>query len=308
MAGVRKPALEDRSYDIYKMIVEKHFIPALGKIPLEDLKPFHIESYQNQKLNGGRKDNKSGGLSTTTVQNHNHLLTTALDYGVRMQMIKTNPAKAVKAPKRADVDVAFLDEDEIKSLLSAAPDSWIHEFVFFAVQTGMRRGEIIGLEWKNVDLKEKNVHVEQILQRVRGQGLKFKSPKTKSSRRTIAINDELVSLLKGIKKRQAERQLLLGEKYYTDRKLVFCNEDGSPCNPQGVTRQFKRLATKAGFPELRLHDLRHTHASLLLKKGIHAKVVQERLGHSSITQTMDTYTHVQQSLQKEAAEKISITS
>ena len=303
-----KSTLQDRSYASYKMIVEKHFIPALGDIPLKDLKPFHIESYQNQKLTTGRKDKKSGGLSPTTVQNHNHLLTTALDYGVRMQMIKNNPAKVVKAPRRAEVDVKFLDKGEIKKLLNAAPESWIHDFVLFAVQTGMRRGEVIGLEWENVDLKNKKIHVKQILQRVRGQGLKFKSPKTKSSQRTIDLNDELVNLLKDIKKHQAKRRLRLGKKYYTDKNLVFCNEDGSPCNPQGVTRQFKRLAKKAGFFELRLHDLRHSHASLLLKEGVHPKVVQERLGHSSITQTLDTYSHIQPSLQKEAAEKITITS
>ncbi len=302
-----KPNLAPRSYESYKMIVEKHLIPELGNIKLKKLKPFHIQSYQSKKLSSGRRDGKKGGLSNTTVNRHNTLLSSALNYAVRMQMLPKNPAKAVKPPREDNREMVVLNEDQIKKLLDNCEDDWIYNIIYFSVNTGMRRGEVIGLRWKDVEFNNKVVRVNQICQRIRNKGIIFKEPKTQASRRSIAISRDLIKLLKNIRKKQNEQKLFMGEKYYTEQNLVFCNDDGTPMNPQGVTRKFKQVAKSAGFPDMRLHDLRHTHASLLLSKNISPKVIQERLGHKNISQTLDTYSHVSPKMQREAAEKIQLS-
>lgn len=307
LEGYCKPNLAARSYSSYKMIVDRHITPALGDIKLQDLKAFHIQSYQSQKLRKGRKDGKDGGLSPTTVRKHNHLISQSLNYAVQMEMLKSNPAKTVSAPKREDKEIMYLKKDEIETLLDACPDDgWMEKYIYFSIRTGMRRGEVLGLRWKDVDLNDEVINVNQTLQRVRNKGINFKSPKTRSGRRSIVINSRVVEILNEIRKDQNKNKLSHGKDYYTDQNLVFCNDDGSPVNPQGVTRRFKKIAKKAGFPELRLHDLRHTHATLLMRNGVNPKVVQQRLGHKNISQTLDTYSHVSTDLQRDAVERISI--
>ncbi|SDC69277.1 Site-specific recombinase XerD [Candidatus Frackibacter sp. WG11] len=299
-----KPNLAPSRYANYREIIERHFIPELGSIQLKNLKPMHIQSYQSKKLTTGRQDGKPGGLSKTTVEKHNRILSQALKYAVKLQIIKSNPADPIKAPSPEEPEIKYLNKEQVNKVLKETKDKWIYNFIYISVNTGMRRGEMLGLRWKDIDLNKKTIQVRQISQRIRNEGIIFKKPKTKSSERLISISNNVVKAIKKIKREQSENKLLLGPNYYTKQNLVFCNEDGSPANPQGVTRRFKRVAKRAGFKDIRLHDLRHTHATLLLQEGVHPKVVQERLGHSSITQTLDTYSHVIPSLQQEAADKL----
>lgn len=293
-----KPNLQPRSYESYRMIARRHFAESLGKIKLQDLKPIHIQSYQTEKL----KD-----LSGTTVQNHHHILSQAIKYGIRLQLIETNPVEVIKAPPRDEPQLQYLDREGVNKVLELSKGKWLHPYIYVAIHTGMRRGEMLGLEWDRVDLKGGKISVVQTLQRVRNEGLIFKKPKTKSSKRMITISQDVVKVLKKLKKRQAKLRLKY-KNYYQEKNLVFCEERksraGEPCNPYTVTRRWNRIADKAGYPDVRLHDLRHTHATLLLSAGVNVKIIQERMGHAKVTTTLDTYSHVVPTLQREAAEKL----
>ncbi len=298
-----KNNLAPSTLESYEIIVKTHLIPALGAIKLSNLEPMHINSYQTQKLNSGRKDGKPGGLSKRTVQYHHRVLSKALKHAVKWRVINTNPATYIDAPSPDTPEITAMTSEQVNKLLDNAT-GWVYNFLYIAVFTGMRRSEILGLRWKDIDLKEKVIHVRQSVTKPAGRDLVFRKPKTNSSIRPINIDDDVVNAFKRRKKEQNENQLFFGEKYNNEYNLVFTKEDGSPFLPQYATRQFNDVAKKAGLSEFRLHDLRHTHATLMLKAEVHPKVVQERLGHASITVTLDTYSHVIPSMQKEAVQKL----
>ena len=301
-----EPNLAPRSYQSYERIVKKHLIPAIGKIPLQKFEPIHVQTYQTKKLKKGRHDGKSGGLSNNTVRKHRQILSQALNFGVGLQMLKKNPCEHVKAPKHKRPILNYWDQEEVNKAIKAAKGKWIHDFLFLDLHTGMRRSELLGLKRENVNLTNGNIYVMTILQRIRRKGLILKEyPKTSKSRRNIDISKQVVAVLK----RHIEKQEQLkkeNKEFNKNNKhnLVFCENDGSMCNPGTVTRRFNYIRDSIDVKKIRLHDVRHTHATLLLKAGVHPKVVQERLGHESITTTMDTYSHVMPSMQKEAAAKM----
>lgn len=302
-----EPNLAPRSYERYEEIMKKHIIPAMGGIPLQKLKPMHVQTYQSKKLKSGRIDGKPGGLSNKSVRMHMHLLSQALKYAVGLQILKNNPCQHVKAPKVKKPKVNYLEEKEVNKLLKHIKQNgknWDYIFFSLAVHTGMRRGELLGLSWDDIDFKNSKIYIRDTLQRIRGKGLLLKEyPKTESSRRSIDISDKLVKLIKKHKKKQSEERLKYdGE--YQDNNMVFGNKNGSYVNPGSMTRRFNRYLEAAKVKKIRFHDLRHTHASLLLKAGEQPKVVQERLGHITIVTTQDLYSHLFPSMQKEAAKKM----
>lgn len=184
-----------------------------------------------------------------------------------------------------------LDEHESAVLLEAAKGVLIYPLVMVAITTGLRRGELAGLKWGDVDFQAATLSVNRAIEETRRYGVVEKLPKTGRSRRLIALPNIKIKMLKGIKKEQAELKLKLG-KIYNDQRYIFASDDASVWKPTYITRSFRRLVQKSDLGHLRLHDLRHTHASQLLKQGVNPKIVSERLGHSSIAMTMDTYSHV----------------
>jgi len=195
--------------------------------------------------------------------------------------------------------VRCLDE-QARLFLEAVAQSPYHELFTVALYTGMRRSELLGLPWKDVDLYLAQLSVTQTLHRLSSGGFIFGKPKTAKSRRTIALPPTVCILLRQLKERQIAERLLLGLRLQDD-DLVFSKPDGKPLDPSTITHTFRKIVKKAGLPILRFHDLRHTYASLMLKQGIHPKIVSERLGHSSIGITLDTYSHVMPGLQEAAA-------
>ena len=167
----------------------------------------------------------------------------------------------------------------------------------------MRRGELLGLRWQDVDLDGAVLNIQQTAQRIRGTGIVFRQPKTRLSRRAIALSAEAVAVLRRQRRTQAEGRLLAGAAY-EDRDLVFATGLGSPLGPENVLRTWYGVVEAAGLPGLRVHDLRHAHATLMLGKGIHPKIVSERLGHASVNITLDTYSHVLPGLQAAAADAL----
>lgn len=213
-------------------------------------------------------------------------------------MLPRNVADSVDAPRPRRPQVKVLDPEGVRSLLKAAEGHRDYAIIHTAVYTGLRRGELVALRWSDVDLDRGVLYVRQSMQRLGGQFV-FREPKTKKARRQVVLPRPTIAVLKAVRRQQAENKLRLGPEY-KDHDLVFCNPDGTPLDPGELSHRFANLAKKAGYPGLRLHDLRHTHATLLLAQGVHPKVVQERLGHENISTTLDIYSHVLPGLQEAA--------
>lgn len=291
-----------KTFERYAEIIHKHLVDALGRQPLAKLHPLRIQAYYSAALKTGRRDGK-GGLSPLTVLHHHRVLKDALKQAVRWRLIAVSPADAVQPPRPSDREMTVLDEKQTAALLAGAETTSLYVPIMLAVTTGMRRGEILAVRWKDVDLDAGTLAVSQSLEQTKEGGLRFKQPKTKRGRRVVALPSLAVQALRSHKAQQAKLRLQLGAAYQ-DHDLVCAQPDGKPFAPGAVTAGFKRLIAKLKLPPVRLHDLRHTHASQLLRQGVHPKVVSERLGHATIGITLDTYSHVMPGMQEDAARRI----
>jgi len=300
-----KPSLRPTTWENYEIQVMRHILPALGHLRLSQLQTSNLQKLYNDKLsNGGRLDGKEGGLSPRSVRYIHTLIHAALEQAKKEGMITINVADAVKLPHDQKKEIQCLDTEGVKKFLTAARDTKHFPAYFLALNTGLRRGELLGLRWKDVDLKAGSITVNQGLVRTK-QGLVFQEPKTKLSNRTIGISPQVVSVLKDHKKRQNEERLSAGEAYNKEHDLVFCNELGEPICPRGFTRHFERLLKRAGLEgKVTFHGLRHTFATLSLQEGAAARTVQEALGHHKAAFTLDVYSSVTDKMKKEATDKI----
>ena len=278
----------------YEFIVKKHLAPALGNIALNRLKPEAIQHYLSGKL----KDN----LSAKTVRHHYITLHGILQSAVKWGFLSRNPGDAVTPPRVKRPELTTWNEDDIHTFLEAAKDSPYYALFFTALYTGMRRNELLGLRWEDIDFMLGQIQVSRSLQCLRSGEIDFRPPKTASGRRSIALSASAILALKEHREKQSLERAMLGISE-NDSDLVFSQFDGKPLMPDSVTHAWIKLVRRAGVKPIRLHDARHTHASLMLKQGIHPKIVQERLGHASIQITLDTYSHVAPGLQEAAAKR-----
>jgi len=291
------PNLAPRTAEGYDFIIHRHIIPALGKILLTQLRPGAIQKYLSDKLSSGRLDG-DGGLSAQTVRHHHRTLHDALQLAVKQGLLARNPADAVTVPHVEKTEMHTLDEEGVHIFLEASKTEYYALF-FLALYTGMRRSELLGLRWIDIDLDLCELSVNRSLHHLQNGTFVFRQPKTAKSRRLIALTPSTVIVLREHKERQRATQLLLGATFAED-SMVFCHPSGTPLLPSTVSHAWGKLAKRLHL-KVRLHDARHTHASLLLKQGVSIKVIQERLGHSSINITMDTYAHVMPGMQENAA-------
>ncbi|MFW6030214.1 MAG: tyrosine-type recombinase/integrase [Halanaerobiales bacterium] len=303
-----KNKIAGSTYDGYKGKIESHLIPALGAIKLKDLQPLHVETYFSKKRIKGRKDGKSGGLSENTLHKHYVILNKAMKQAVKWRLIKVNPVAAIESPQPEDKEKKAMTEAEFNKLMKVAKkeDCWMFNFLIVAIFTGMRRSEILGLHWSEVEFENKIIRVTHTLVPKIGEGSVLKNKtKNKSSKRSIKISDTVVKVLKEHKKMQTEIRLQLGPKYNDTLNLVFCKEDGTKYYPGTINKKLNRLLKKADLPlEYGIHTMRHTFATINLKNGVNPKIVQEMLGHSTIATTLDVYSHVTPDMQQEAVDKM----
>ena len=242
------------------------------------------------------------GLSPTTVAHTHGALRAALNQAVKWGYLAENPALRADSPGRARANKQAWTADQLRLFLAgAAKTPWLVAWTLLAT-TGMRRSEVAGLHWKHVDLEAGVIQVREALTSTRGR-MSFGPPKTASSVRSIALDEATVALLTAHRKSQVTERLAMGEGY-DDQDLVVCWKDGRPVNPDVLSKTFRRLADDLKLPRITLHDLRHTWATLALEAGVALKVVSQRLGHSSIKVTADVYTHVIDSVDREAAELV----
>jgi len=296
-----EPNLAPKTIDGYKVNIEGHIIPSIGNIPLQKLQPIHIQQFYRSKLENGRLDDK-GGLSAKSVLYIHRVLRKALSNALKMQLIPRNVADAVELPKAKTYYAKFLNEKELKKLLNTLKNTDIYIPVLLASCLGLRRGEALGLQWKDIDFENKTISVIRSLLPSIGTPI-FHEAKTKTSERTIVISDSIIFELEKHKNKQYRYRKLLGSAY-KDYDLVTCLSDGSPINPASFSHTFARTLKKHNLTHIRFHDLRHSNATLMLKHNISPKVASERLGHSKINITLDLYSHVLKEMQVEAANKI----
>ena len=291
-----------RTAERYESIVNTHLIPALGYIRLISLEPRDIQNHYTEALTNGRADG-TGGLSPTTVVQHHRILHKAFNHAVRQGLLIRNPADQVDPPRAKNKRMTVLSPNEVTRMLESSRDSQFGILYRTAVGTGMRRGELFGLQWGQVDLDLGYIYVLHSLDYLASQGTYLlKEPKTSYGKRQIALSPSLSISLREHRQREIESKALLGTTL-KDSDFVFARHDGLPLVPSTVTVKFKQMLLTAGLPEIRFHDLRHTHATLMLLAGVHPKIVSERLGHASIVITLDLYSHVIPGMQEAAAEK-----
>jgi integrase len=285
----------------YQGHVQCHVIPSLGTLPLQQLSASHLNAFYSLLLTEGRGKGK-GGISAATVRRVHATLHRALRDAVRWNKITRSPADAADPPRAAcgaDHEMKVWSLKELRTFLASERESRLYPLWLTLATTGMRRGEVLGLRWEDVDLEAQTISIRQTRVMTGYQPL-LSTPKTRRGKRLVALDPATVAALKEMRRLQKEERLAAGSAG-KDSGLVFTGEDGDPYHPERVSKLFLQAAKKAGLPRIRLHDLRHTYATLALRAGVHPKIVSERLGHANIGITLDCYSHCLPALSEEAA-------
>lgn len=305
---VLKHSARPLTVETYTNRIRKHVIPEVGHLKLSRLTPAHLQALYSKKLDEG--------LAPATVQYIHAVLHRALGQAVKWNLLARNICDAVSRPNNPRKAMRVLDAEQAARLLEAAREERLYALYVLAITTGLRFGELLGLSWDAVNLEEGRIHVYQQLQWVKQEtesvGARQRpvlaEPKSARGRRTVQLPAMAIEALRAHRRMQAQERLTIGPGWGGDCRewnLVFTTEVGTPLNQSNIrNRSFYPLLEKAGLPRIRFHDLRHSAATILLQAGEHPKIVQEMLGHSSISLTLDTYSHVVPTMQKQAAARM----
>lgn len=291
--------LRPGAHDACELHVRAYITPRIGDVALQALtatkiKALYAELHQSGRARGG------GPLSAKTVHNIHRTLSKALSDAVADRLIASNPA-AGQHRQPESPEMPTWSPEQLRAFLHFVADDPYGALWRLAATTGLRRGELAGLRWRDVDFDAGRVVVAQ--QRAKGGGAVAAGPtKTRRSRRLVSLDERTLEVLRDHRKQQLETRLLVGP-VFQDHDMVFCLTDGRPLHPDRLTQMFRDRCRASGLPYISLHGLRHSHASQMLRAGVHPKVVQERLGHSSISITLDTYSHAIPAMQEDAAER-----
>jgi integrase len=289
-----RPSTQQRYSDLLRL----HALPFIGRIKLAKLTPLDVERLYRNRMTEGR-------LSPTTVGVLHCVLHKSLRQAIRWGLLMRNVTEAVEPPRDSVTERPVWDEDQLDRFLTMAEQDELGALFLLAALTGMRRGEVLGLTWGALSLAEGELSVVRtIIRGTDGGKFTFSEPKTQKGKRRIALPSMLVEALQKHRCEQMEIRRKMGGKYRTDLDLVFVNADGTPVHPNTLRYQFNRLIAKAGVPRIPFHSLRHTHATLMLLNGEHPRVVQERLGHSDVSITLNRYSHVTPQMQRDAADRL----
>lgn len=293
------PNVSPTTLSRYQGMIRRYIVPLLGSIQVQELKPLAVQAWVN-----GLKTSPSSGkeLSAATIKHTYHILKGAMDKAVQAGAIPVSPCTGAILPKGQKKQAVIYDEAQIQQLIQAAKGTEMELVIDMELCLGLRRGELLGLQWSDIDWENSQVRVSRNRVLVDGQPV-VKEPKTEAGIRTIDVPQPLMAKLKHHRASCAERQLAMG-RLYTVSDYIIVHPDGKPIYPEYLTQMLTKLQKRAGLPKCRFHDLRHLCASIMLRQGVDVKVAQERLGHKDITTTMNIYTHVMPSSAKEAADKI----
>jgi len=303
-----KPLRKITTYNRYKELINKYISPTIGDLNIVDIQGYHIEKLLLDIKNKNE-------ISGSTLQSIYTLINTIMNRAIKLKLIKENPCKFVERPKRDKPDTNTLDIDEIFKVYSVLDLTAEYDYMFsialdLTLELGLRRGELGGLEWKNINWKNNLISTKNNLVYTNGYVV-METTKTPESERTIYISDELLDKLKSLKLRQEEYESSIGEyyveNYFDDIKydLIMRWNNGKYIHPMYYTNKMTKVLKKANInKKVRFHDLRHTNATLLLQQGVDFKVIQTRLGHKDINTTLNIYSHVNKDMQKQATERL----
>ena len=294
--NVAKIKVRPSSHQSYRGYIDNHIMPNIGSIPLEKLTTMDLQKFYRKLLSNGRVERKEAekqpkGLSAKTVRNINQVISSAMDFAVAQKIIPENPCKAVELPKAERKEMQTIPTEQLQAFLSEAKATGVYEMYYIELATGLRRGELLGLKWTDIDWINSIIKVRRQIARVDGQIVEAPL-KTKNSYRAVTISQQAIEVLK----QQKEK---------TNDQYVFPSPHGGPISPDSVNNMLKRVLARAGIPKVRFHDLRHTFATIALQNGVDIKTVSGMLGHFSAGFTLDTYAHVTTAAQKEAAQTMS---
>ena len=280
------------SHQTYKGYIENHIKPNIGTIPLSKLTSLDLQKLYKKLLTDGRVErieaqNQPKGLSAKTVRNINQVISSAMDLAIEQKLIAANPTNACALPKVEHREMKTLTAEQLASFLREAKESGVYEMYYIELATGLRRGELLGLKWEDIDLAQGIIRVRRQVSRVNGEIVEAPL-KTKNSYRTVSISVDAIEVLKT-------------QKAKTNDEYVFPSPTGGPISPDSVLHMLHRVLKRAGLPKVRFHDLRHTFATLALQNGVDIKTVSGMLGHYSAGFTLDTYAHVTTAAEIEAA-------
>ena len=284
------------SHQTYRGYIDNHIRPNIGDIPLEKLTALDIQKLCKKLLTKGRVDRLEAkgqpkGLSAKTVRNIHQILSSALKLAQEQRIILTNPAERCALPKVEHREMKTLPVEQLQSFLREARESGVFELYYLELATGLRRGELLGLKWEDVDLQKGDLRVKRQTSRINGEVVEAPL-KTKNAYRTLPLAEDTIDVLK-------EQRKKVGSSPW-----VFPSPNGGPISPDSVLHMLHRVLKRAGLPRVRFHDLRHTFATLALQNGVDIKTVSGMLGHFSAGFTLDTYAHVTSAAQRQAAGKM----
>lgn len=285
-------SLRSKTAHAYSRMIKNHILPFLGNKRLKDLKLVTIEEFYSELL--------QKGLGPRTIRITHNILHTSLAKAVKYGLLIYNPTQGASLPRYFHNEMNVMDTSQVTQFLVAAQNSKYHVLFHFAITTGMRFGELLGLRWTDVQWNAGVIHIQRQMQDVPGEGCVFVEPKTNAGRRTIKLGEGSLDLLRHHKQDQEFQQKVVGQRW-RGMDLVFTNTIGGPGVTSNIRKEFHRVLDLAGLPQIRFHDLRHTTASLLLNNKVPVIVVSNMLGHSKPSVTLDIYAHVFHDMQGEAA-------
>jgi integrase len=294
MTEVAASAVRPSTLARYEQELRLYILPELGALRLDKVQPQHLSRFYRELLQV---------LSPNSVRRIHALLRHSMNVALRWGLVTTNPATLVDPPPIPHKEIQPLSLSEARRLLETAAGGSMYARWALAVTLGLRQGEALGLRWTDVDLENGQLRILQALQRQSGGQLVFVQPKTARSRRTIELTPSLIAAFQARRDVQDRDRAAAGESW-KGSGLVFTTRTGGPIHPRNDYRAFRTLLDRAGIRRIRLHDLRHTAASLMLANGVQARIVMEVLGHSQISLTMNTYTHVSREGLHDAAERM----
>lgn len=280
--------LGQSTFESYQSQITKHIIPKLGSISLQKLMALHLKEFYNEKLNNGRIQSK-GGLSARTVQYIHRIISEALTHAVNDQLIQKNVAKSIPTIKVRKYRGEVYTLDDLQKLLPVIKGSEIEIVIILAVLLGLRRGEILGISWDQIDFSNKTLTINRQLIRTE-TGSVFTTPKTENSNRVLPLADNILKFLEDHKNSQDIIKSNLDSEYH-DNNLVICQYNDDLIPPDNVSKRFANILKKNNLKKIRFHDLRHTFATLMLEQNQSLKTVSMLLGHTSIKTTADIYSH-----------------
>ena len=281
--------LANKTRERYLELAENQILPSLGQVLLQKLRPVDVKNWHERLLRAGSRGGRP--LAPRTVGHAHRVLHRALQIGVETEVLARNVASAIPMPKVEAQEVEILDAEQVATLLEKLRDHWMHNLAAVDLATGLRRGELLALQWGDVDLEGASLRVDRSLEETE-LGLRFKAPKTKHGKRTLALPPSAVAVMREHRVKQLETRLALGLGKPAGDTLVFSRYDGSPMPPRQFSKAWLQVCRSLVLPRVKFHALRHTHASALTSAGLDGVMISRRLGHANPTVTLNIYGHL----------------